>query len=136
MNLEKLVYHLSNLNKGDFEMDQNIRASLQTAALYNFLIIVFITMVSQSITLMAIIFGDLSGKESAVAATIVLMAFTGAFGVLRQMGTVQLLIDEMDDKTSKTNYGKEVKAIPLGVLKFIFAGVFVIIAIFQLLALY
>ena len=79
---------------------------------------------------------NLSGKESAVAATIVLMAFTGAFGVLRQMGTVQLLIDEMDDKTSKTNYGKEVKAIPLGVLKFIFAGVFVIIAIFQLLALY
>tara|TARA_B100001939_G_scaffold231035_1_gene199023 strand:+ start:147 stop:515 length:369 start_codon:yes stop_codon:yes gene_type:complete len=121
---------------GDFDMDQNIRASLQTAALYNFLIIVFITMVSQSVTLMAIIFGDLSGKESAVAATIVLMAFTGAFGVLRQMGTVQLLIDEMDDKTSKTNYGKEVKAIPLGVLKFIFAGVFVIIAIFQLLALY
>ena len=117
-------------------MDQNIRASLQTAALYNFLIIVFITMVSQSITLMAIIFGDLSGKESAVAATIVLMAFTGAFGVLRQMGTVQLLIDEMDDKTSNTKYGKEVKAIPLGVLKFIFAGVFVIIAIFQLIALY
>ena len=136
MNLEELVYHFFNFNKGDFEMDQNIRASLQTAALYNFLIIVFITMVSQSITLMAIIFGDLSGKESAVAATIVLMAFTGAFGVLRQMGTVQLLIDEMDDKTSKTNYGKEVKAIPLGVLKFIFAGVFVIIAIFQLLALY
>ena len=136
MNLEVLVYYFFNFNKGDFDMDQNIRASLQTAALYNFLIIVFITMVSQSITLMAIIFGDLSGKESAVAATIVLMAFTGAFGVLRQMGTVQLLIDEMDDKTSKTNYGKEVKAIPLGVLKFVFAGVFVIIAIFQLLALY
>ena len=124
------------LTKGDFDMDQNIRASLQSAALYNFLIIVFITMVSQSVTLMAIIFGDLSGKENAVAATIVLMAFTGAFGVLRQMGTVQLLIDEMDDKTSKTNYGKEVKAIPLGVLKFVFASVFVIIAIFQLLALY
>tara|TARA_S200000501_G_scaffold33528_1_gene27882 strand:+ start:547 stop:933 length:387 start_codon:yes stop_codon:yes gene_type:complete len=124
------------LTKGDFDMDQNIRASLQSAALYNFLIIVFITMVSQSVTLMAIIFGDLAGKENAVAATIVLMAFTGAFGVLRQMGTVQLLIDEMDDKTSKTNYGKEVKAIPLGVLKFVFAGVFVVIAIFQLLALY
>ncbi len=127
---------VSNINKGGFDMDQNIRASLQSAALYNFLIIVFITMVSQSVTLMAIIFGDLSGKENAVAATIVLMAFTGAFGVLRQMGTVQLLIDEMDDKTSKTNYGKEVKAIPLGVLKFVFAGVFVVIAIFQLLALY
>ena len=117
-------------------MDQNIRASLQTAALYNFLIVVFITMVSQSVTLMAIVFGNLSGKENAVAATIVLMAFTGAFGVLRQMATAQLLIGEMDDKTSKTNYGKEVKAIPLGVLKFVFAGVFVIIAIFQLLALY
>ena len=117
-------------------MDQNIRASLQTAALYNFLIVVFITMVSQSVTLMAIIFGDLSGKENAVAATIVLMAFIGAFGVLRQMGTAQLLIGEMDDRTSKTNYGKEVKAIPVGVLKFVFAGVFVIIAIFQLIALY
>ena len=136
MNHRKSVYYFSNINKGDFDTDQNIRTSLQVSAFYNFLIVVFITMVSQSVTLMAIIFGDLSGKESAVAATIVLMAFTGAFGVLRQMGTVQLLIDEMDDKTSKTNYGKEVKAIPLGVLKFIFAGVFVIIAIFQLLALY
>ncbi len=63
------------------------------------------------------------------------MAFSGAFGVLWQMSTVQLLIDEMDDKTSKTNYGKGVKAIRLRVLKFVFAGVFVIIVIFQLLAL-
>ena len=52
------------------------------------------------------------------------------------MSTIKLLIDEMDDKTSKTNYGKEVKAIPLNILKFVFAGVFVIIAIFQLVAIY
>ena len=117
-------------------MDQNIRTSLQVSAFYNFLIVVFITMVSQSVKLMAIIFGDLSGKENAVAATIVLMAFTGAFGILRQMSTIKLLVDEMDEKTSNTNYGKEVKAIPLGALKFIFSGIFVIIAIFQLLALY
>ncbi len=117
-------------------MDQNIRTSLQVSAFYNFLIVVFITMVSQSVTLMAIIFGDLSGKENAVAATIVLMAFTGAFGILRQMSTIKLLVDEMDEKTSNTNYGKEVKAIPLGALKFVFSGIFVIIAIFQLLALY
>ena len=52
------------------------------------------------------------------------------------MSTIKLLVDEMDEKTSNTNYGKEVKAIPLGALKFIFAGIFVIIAIFQLLALY
>ena len=45
------------------------------------------------------IFGDLSGKENAVAATIVLMAFTGAFGILRQMSTIKLLVDEMDEKT-------------------------------------
>ena len=109
---------------------------MQTVALYNFFIVVFITMVSQSITLMAIVFGDLSVKENAVAATIVLMAFTRAFGVLRQMGTAQLLTGEMDDKTSKTNYSKEVKAISLGALKFVFEGVFVIIAIFQLLAIY
>ena len=117
-------------------MDQNIRTSLQVSAFYNFLIVVFITMVSQSVTLMAIIFGDLSGKENVVAASVVLMAFIGAFGILRQMSTIKLLIDEMDDKTSNTNYGKEVKAIPLNILKFVFAGVFVIIAIFQLVAIY
>jgi|TARA_B100001939_G_scaffold144446_1_gene125052 hypothetical protein len=136
LNLEKLVYHLSNLNKGDFEMDQNIRASLQISAFYNFAFVVFITAISQSVTLMAIVFGDLSGKENVVAASVVLMAFIGSFGIIRQMSTIKLLIDEMDDKTSKTNYGKEVKAIPLNILKFVFAGVFVIIAIFQLVAIY
>ena len=136
MNLEKLVYHLSNLNKGDFEMDQNIRASLQISAFYNFAFVVFITAISQSVTLMAIVFGDLSGKENVVAASVVLMAFIGSFGIIRQMSTIKLLVDEMDDKTSKTNYGKEVKAIPLNILKFVFAGVFVIIAIFQLVAIY
>jgi hypothetical protein len=136
LNLEKLVYHLSNLNKGDFEMDQNIRASLQISAFYNFAFVVFITAISQSVTLMAIVFGDLSGKENVVAASVVLMAFIGSFGIIRQMSTIKLLVDEMDDKTSKTNYGKEVKAIPLNILKFVFAGVFVIIAIFQLVAIY
>ena len=136
MNLEELVYHLTNLNKGDFEMDQNIRASLQISAFYNFAFVVFITAISQSVTLMAIVFGDLSGKENVVAASVVLMAFIGSFGIIRQMSTIKLLVDEMDDKTSKTNYGKEVKAIPLNILKFVFAGVFVIIAIFQLVAIY
>ena len=117
-------------------MDQNIRASLQISAFYNFAFVVFITAISQSVTLMAIVFGDLSGKENVVAASIVLMAFIGSFGIIRQMSTIKLLIDEMDDKTSKTNYGKEVKAIPLNTLKFVFAGVFVIIAIFQLSAIY
>ena len=73
-------------------MDQNIRASLQISAFYNFAFIIFITSISQSVTLMAIVFGDLSGKE--------------------------------------------VKPIPLGALKFVFAGIFVILAIFQLLAIY
>ena len=136
MNLQKLVYHFCNLNKGDFEMDQNIRASLQISAFYNFAFVVFITAISQSVTLMAIVFGDLSGKENVVAASVVLMAFIGSFGIIRQMSTIKLLIDEMDDKTSKTNYGKEVKAIPLNILKFVVAGVFVIIAIFQLVAIY
>ena len=117
-------------------MDQNIRASLQISAFYNFAFIIFITSISQSVTLMAIVFGNLSGKENVVAASVVLMAFVGAFGIIRQMSTIKLLVDEMDDKTSKTNYGKEVKAIPLGALKFVFAGIFIIIAIFQLLAIY
>ena len=49
-------------------MDQNIRASLQISAFYMFAFVVFITAISQSVTLMAIVFGDLSGTENVVAA--------------------------------------------------------------------
>ena len=60
----------------------------------------------------------------------------GAFGIIRTMTNLKCIIDEMDDKTAKTAYGKEIQSIPIGVLKFVFAGFFVIIAIVQLTAIY
>ena len=67
-----------------------------------FAFVVFITAISESVTLMAIVFCDLSAKESVVAASVLLMASIGSFGIIRQMSTIKLLVDEMDDKTSKT----------------------------------
>ena len=42
----------------------------------------------------------------------------------------------MDEKISKTNYGKEVQNIPINILRFVFSGIFVIIAIIQLVTIY
>ena len=45
-------------------MDQNIRASLQISAFYNLQIVVVLTTIQvNQLCLMAIVFGDLSGKE-------------------------------------------------------------------------
>jgi hypothetical protein len=85
---------------------------------------------------MAIVFGDLSGKENVVAATVVIMTLLGAFGIIRTMTNLKFIVDEMDDKMAKTAYGKEIQSVPVNVLKFAFAGFFVIIAIFQLVAIY
>ena len=42
----------------------------------------------------------------------------------------------MDEKISKTNYGKEVQNIPIHILRFVFSGIFVIVAIIQLVTIY
>jgi len=44
-------------------MDQNIRTSIQTSTFFYFLIVVVLTTVSQLVTMMAIVFGDISGKS-------------------------------------------------------------------------
>ncbi|PPR77089.1 MAG: hypothetical protein CFH01_01701 [Alphaproteobacteria bacterium MarineAlpha2_Bin1] len=117
-------------------MDPNIRASIQTNTFYYFIIIIFISSISQLATMMTIVFGNISGKEHLVAATIVGSAFIGAFGIIRMMTNMKLIISDMDEKMSETNYGREIKSIPFHVLRFIFAGIFVIIAIIQLISIY
>ena len=37
---------------------------------------------------------------------------------------------------AKTAYGQEIKSIPISVLKFVFAGMYVIVGIFQLTVIY
>jgi len=117
-------------------MDQNIRANAQVSTFYYFLIIMVLTTISQLTTMAIIIFGDISDKELLVAATVFVSGFMGAFGIVRIMTNMKLLINEMDKATASTNYGKEMQAIPLSILKFVFAGLFVTVAVIQLVTIY
>ena len=117
-------------------MDQNIRAMLQSSTFFYFLIILSLTTVSQLTTMMAILFADLAGKELLVAATVGVSGFFVAFAIIRVMTNLHLLMHELDTKTAATNWGKEMQAIPISVLRFVFAGLVVIVAIIQLITIY
>ena len=52
------------------------------------------------------------------------------------MTNLHLLMHELDTKTAATNWGKEMQAIPISVLRFVFAGLVVIVAIIQLITIY
>ena len=117
-------------------MDQNIRAMLQSSTFFYFLIILSLTTISQLTTMMAILFADLTGKELLVSATVVVSGFFGAFGIIRVMTNMHLLMHELDTKTAATNWGKEMQAIPISVLRFVFAALVAIVAIIQLITIY
>ena len=107
-------------------MDQNIRASLQISTFYNFQIVVVLTTMAQVATMLTIVFGDISGKEHMVAASVVVPTLLGAFGIIRIMTNLKFIVDEMDDKMAKTAYGQEIKSVPISALKLVFAGMYVI----------
>ena len=117
-------------------MDQNIRASLQISTFYNFQIVVVLNTLAQVATMLTIVFGDISGKEHTVAASVVVPTLLGAFGIIRIMTNLKFIVDEMDDKMAKTAYGQEIKSVPISALKLVFAGMFVIVGIFQLTVIY
>ena len=117
-------------------MDQSLRSSIQTSTFYYFLIVMFITTVAQLTTMIVIMFADISGKEHLVAASVVGPALLGAFGTIRMLTNMKLIVGEMDAKMLATNWGKEISSIPCGILKFVFAGVFVAIATVQLITIY
>ena len=75
-------------------------------------------------------------RDSMVAASVVVPTLLGAFGIIRIMTNLKFIVDEMDDKMAKTAYGQEIKSIPVSVLKFVFAGMYVIVGIFQLTVIY
>ena len=66
-------------------MNPEIRASFQTNQFYYFLIILSLTTVSQLATMLTIVFGNISGKENLIAASVIAMGFMGAFGIIRIM---------------------------------------------------
>ena len=117
-------------------MDQNIRASVQTSTFFYFLIVVSLTTISQLATMMTLVFGDISGKELLVATTVVASAFFGAFGIIRILTNFHLIMHEMDEKTASSNWGKEMQAIPFLVLRFVFALIFIVVAIIQMITIY
>jgi hypothetical protein len=86
--------------------------------------------------MMVIVFGDISGKENLVAASIIAPALINSFGILRLLANMQLLVNNMGEKTASSKYVKEIQAIPFGVLCFVFAGLFIAVAIVQLKTIY
>ena len=117
-------------------MDQNLRQSIQTNTFYYFLIVMVLTTISQLSTMMVIVFGNITGKELLVAASVVGPTLIGAFGIIRLLTNFMVLIKDMDEKIASTNYGEEVQNIPIHILRFVFSGIFVIVAIIPLIAIY
>ena len=117
-------------------MDQNLRASIQTSTFYYFMIAMTLTTISQLTTMTVIVFGDISGKENVVAASVIGPALIGAFGIIRLLTNMSYLVADMDKDMKATNYGTGISAIPFPILKLVFAAIFVIIALVQLTAIY
>ena len=117
-------------------MDQILRQSIQTNTFYYFLIVMVLTTISQLSTMMVIIFGDISGKENVVAASVIGPALIGAFGIIRLLTNMSYLVADMDKDMKATTYGTGISAIPFSILKFIFAAIYVVIALVQLTAIY
>ncbi len=117
-------------------MDQTLRASIQTSTFYYFMIAMTLTTISQLTTMTVIVFGDISGKENVVAASVIGPALIGAFGIIRLLTNMSYLVADMDKDMKATNYGTGISAIPFPILKLIFAAIFVIIALVQLTAIY
>ena len=117
-------------------MDQTLRASIQTSTFYYFMIAMTLTTISQLTTMTVIIFGDISGKENVVAASVIGPALIGAFGIIRLSTNMSYLVADMDKDMKATNYGTGISAIPFPILKLIFTAIFVIIALVQLTAIY
>ena len=72
-------------------MDQTLRASIQTSTFYYFMIAMTLTTISQLTTMTVIVFGDISGKENVVAASVIGPALIGAFGIIRLLTNMSLI---------------------------------------------
>jgi len=117
-------------------MDQTLRASIQSSTFYYFMIAMTLTTISQLSTMAVIVFGDISGKEIIVAASVIGPALIGAFGIIRLLTNMSYLVADMDKDMKATAYGTGISGIPFSILKVVFAAIFVVIALVQLTAIY
>ena len=117
-------------------MDPNLRSTIQINTFYYFLISVSFAIITQLITMLAVVFGDIAGKEHVVAAPLIVITLLTSFGMVRMMLNLRLIISDMDDKMAQTNFGRETMKIPVHVLGTIFSGLFLISAIILLSSIY
>ena len=117
-------------------MDPNLRSTIQINTFYYFLISVSFAVITQLITMLAVIFGDITGKEHVVAAPLIVITLTTSFGMVRMMLNLRLIFSDMDEKMAQTNFGRETMKIPVHILGFIFSGLFLISAIVILSSIY
>ena len=117
-------------------MDQQLRSSIQSVTFFYFMIVTAITTIAQLTTMCVIMFADISGKESVVAASVIGPALLGSFGIIRILTNMQHLVADMDNDMRATNYGTAIQGIPFGILKLVFAAIFLAIAIVQLNGIY
>ena len=117
-------------------MDPNLRSTIQINTFYYFLISVSFAIITQLITMLAVVFGDIAGKEHVVAAPLIVITLLTSFGMVRMMLNLRLIISDMDDKMKSSNYGNAMQSIPFPILKILFAIIFVIIALIQLSSIY
>ena len=52
--------------------------------------------------MMVIVFGDILGKENIVVASIIAPVLFNSFGIIRLLANMQLLMNEMDERTAAT----------------------------------
>ena len=74
-----------------------------------------------------ITFADISGKESVVAASVIGPVLLGSFGIIRILTNMQYLVADMDSDMKATNGTATGNS--FGVLKLIFAAIFLAISI-------
>jgi len=117
-------------------MDQNLRANIQSSTFYYFMTGVAIVTISQLSTMIVIVFADIEGKENVVAASVIGPCLIGAFGIIRLLTNMTLLVSDMDDEMKSSNYGSAMQSIPFPILKIIFALIFIVIAVIQFSAIY
>ena len=117
-------------------MDPEIRAKFQVNTFYYILVMFTLLTITHISMTLTIIFGTLDGKEIVVAGTLVVITLITSFGLIRLTKNFKLLQLEMDEKLKKTNFGKETIAIPVDRLGILFAVLFSINAVIQIVTIY
>ena len=117
-------------------MDQKLRAELSNNRFFHFQIFLFITFGIQVATMLAIVCGDVSGKEYIIGALALAGGVLGILGTSRTMDDLGNLIKDLDDKMLKTNYGEGISKAPIPVLKLIITVFYILVVGSQLIYLF